>query len=842
MAWLLEALLGVALAGTPGTVLPSAPPVPPGTMAPRAADPLRAAIDARTQGDLAAALRHYGAALQDKRLAPGTRASVYLALGHVHAARGDLNLASAEYGRARASGAPVAPWGAWYEASADHARGRHPAAASRCRSYRASWPDGPHADACLVLIGDASVAAGERGAAVGAYQAYLEKHPDSPMEEPLRLGIALAVAATDPARAVPMLRALVVDHAYHVTGMQAEQRLEELAAHGLDARLPDTPEWAGRVAAERRRCGYADEAWNRFQSLSERAAGDERLAAWVESQEERFAWGTSQYETLAARYADEYAASPSAGLAWDRYKALARAGLWKEASEQLQAGIGKHRGAGAFRGVQDDLARALLLAGRYAEARDAWTALSRSGGTAGDEARWLAAYAAFRVPDLPDAMARFEAVIKRGGAEALAARYYRARALQMLGRAEEAEAERRRILAEEPWSWYAVLLRSEGATASDRWTARVGLWPAPRPAPLPPRAPPGSGGVSTAAPVVARASTPAGVSWSALAWGVSPAPVDPPPPAAALPVTSWERRPDSYQPGFLYDPAEGDRVLTRWAAEHADLFPGLAAAADLARAGNFDDAAPLVARMFDRMQAVRDGLADPADPLTPKLAALELSLPDARAMAYFARDHNHAAKLSWGTTRLAATDAERRVALQRAFPTAEIDAIYRHGQAFDLDPFLVLGLMRQESVYRQWALSPVGAIGLMQVMPRTGGRIAALLHEPRFSPADLEDPVVNVRYGTWYLSRLMSRFEGAWPLAVASYNGGPHNVGSWLRPWGAGIRMDDFVEQIPYPETRDYVKKVTGYYETYVELYGPEGARVLVPATPRGDHPDIVNF
>ncbi|MFN7146539.1 MAG: transglycosylase SLT domain-containing protein, partial [Myxococcota bacterium] len=98
------------------------------------------------------------------------------------------------------------------------------------------------------------------------------------------------------------------------------------------------------------------------------------------------------------------------------------------------------------------------------------------------------------------------------------------------------------------------------------------------------------------------------------------------------------------------------------------------------------------------------------------------------------------------------------------------------------------------------------------------------------------------RYGVWYLSRLLDRFGGAFPLAVASYNGGPHNVGSWLRPWGPDIRLDDYVEQIPYPETRDYVKKVTGYYATYTALYGPTGARVTVPPNVVKDDTSVINF
>ena len=66
------------------------------------------------------------------------------------------------FSKVRSSGQPVAPWGAWYEAYADHERGRHSVAARECSAYRKNWPDGPHADECLVLIGDAWVAAGER--------------------------------------------------------------------------------------------------------------------------------------------------------------------------------------------------------------------------------------------------------------------------------------------------------------------------------------------------------------------------------------------------------------------------------------------------------------------------------------------------------------------------------------------------------------------------------------------------------------------------------------------------------------------------------------------------------
>jgi hypothetical protein len=187
-------LVTTGLAQPPGAVLPGAPAVAPGRVAPPPPDSLTRAIEARQQGDLVRAAWLYESWLGGKRGDGGLRAAVQLALGLVYLDLDEPSLASASFSRVRASGAPAAPWGAWYEALADHTRGRHTAASAGCQAYRKKWPTGPHADECLVLIGDASVAARQRGSAVAAYQAYLDAHPDSPRDEPLRLGIALAVS------------------------------------------------------------------------------------------------------------------------------------------------------------------------------------------------------------------------------------------------------------------------------------------------------------------------------------------------------------------------------------------------------------------------------------------------------------------------------------------------------------------------------------------------------------------------------------------------------------------------------------------------------------------------
>ncbi len=86
----------------------------------------------------------------------------------------------------------------------------------------------------------------------------------------------------------------------------------------------------------------------------------------------------------------------------------------------------------------------------------------------------------------------------------------------------------------------------------------------------------------------------------------------------------------------------------------------------------------------------------------------------------------------------------------------------------------------------------------------------------------------------------MDRFGDQFPLAVGSYNGGPHNVGRWLRP-KVGIPFDAMVEEIQFDETRNYVKKVTGYYAVYSDLYGA-GGWVRLPEETSQDDPTVINF
>jgi soluble lytic murein transglycosylase len=119
----------------------------------------------------------------------------------------------------------------------------------------------------------------------------------------------------------------------------------------------------------------------------------------------------------------------------------------------------------------------------------------------------------------------------------------------------------------------------------------------------------------------------------------------------------------------------------------------------------------------------------------------------------------------------------------------------------------------------------------MQIIPPTGDRIAAALGVTGFEPVKLYDPAVNIRFGTWYLRSLVERFAGSRPLAIASYNAGPEAVTRWLGREG-DLPPDEFVDSVPYGETRRYLRRVLRSYQMYRLLYPEAAAPEPVTQTP----------
>ena len=126
--------------------------------------------------------------------------------------------------------------------------------------------------------------------------------------------------------------------------------------------------------------------------------------------------------------------------------------------------------------------------------------------------------------------------------------------------------------------------------------------------------------------------------------------------------------------------------------------------------------------------------------------------------------------------------------------------------------------MRKESSFNPEIKSVVGAVGLMQIVPPTAAWVAENIELSDYSLSDPED---NIKIGSWYLKYNHQRYNDNSLLAVASYNAGTSNVNAWLNKYNIEDR-DRFVEQIPFPETKDYVEGVFGNYWNYLRLYNPE--------------------
>ncbi|MDH4281914.1 MAG: lytic transglycosylase domain-containing protein, partial [Myxococcales bacterium] len=242
-------------------------------------------------------------------------------------------------------------------------------------------------------------------------------------------------------------------------------------------------------------------------------------------------------------------------------------------------------------------------------------------------------------------------------------------------------------------------------------------------------------------------------------------------------------------------PVASDRALAkklqRIGELHEESFPWISRAADLLRIGERDAATD---ELFEAYLGWRHALGKPiasagltcvarADGRVPapiasdvRSARLELSDEDRATLSAVA-----AALGDMGTAGGFAGPGfiETR---PRAYEWLVVPAANRYG----LDPNLLLAVMQVESVYQKHIVSYAGAVGLMQIMPRTGQLIAQALGRDDFSPADLLDPSLNLEFAAWYLTSLIRRFDGSIPLAIAAYNGGPHNVRRWIQESAEG--------------------------------------------------------
>ena len=193
---------------------------------------------------------------------------------------------------------------------------------------------------------------------------------------------------------------------------------------------------------------------------------------------------------------------------------------------------------------------------------------------------------------------------------------------------------------------------------------------------------------------------------------------------------------------------------------------------------------------------------------------------DLVAAAELAARHGWHFKAIRATARAGALDR-----LDLRFPLAWRDEAATSAGNHGIDPAWVLATIRMESAFQPHARSPAGALGLMQIMPATGRRIARAAGVRYHGNRILLDPKKNIRLGSAYLRRLLDRMQGHPVLASAAYNAGPHRAERWLAA-GDGLDPDLWVELIPYTETRRYVKRVMEYRIVYQHRLGDRPDRL----------------
>lgn len=163
----------------------------------------------------------------------------------------------------------------------------------------------------------------------------------------------------------------------------------------------------------------------------------------------------------------------------------------------------------------------------------------------------------------------------------------------------------------------------------------------------------------------------------------------------------------------------------------------------------------------------------------------------------------------------------RYVIKEKFFPYKYKEYVDTYSAEYNLDPLLVLAVIKTESKFDEDAKSHKNAVGLMQITVETAEWASKEMGYSSFSKDNLYDEKYNIRMGCWYLRRLNDIFKGDLDLTIAAYNAGPTNVQSWLQneKYSSNGKSIDY---IPFGETKKYVDKVDTYYQVYKYFYGTE--------------------
>lgn len=606
--------------------------------------------------------------------------------------------------------------------------------------------------------------------------------------------------------------ALLAEEGVHPRPLTLAERMSHGAFLRSDKRWDEAIAWMDAIVADLEAAG---------QGKGPKALEARREAA-------KAATGAEHWDDALRRWREVYDLRPSDWTRVQVAECLRRMGRLDEAMKE-------HRKRGSGAGVRAEMADIYYLEGRYQEAWELESQLRRRDA----DGRWRLAWLDYQ-RGKPLRAAKVFGEMARGGLWEKGT-YWQARAFVKGGKPDKAIPLFHSLVDKDPLTYYSLQANNrlyELGVVRDEWKT------------LPPDQLPDT------------KATGARIHW----------------PAAPAALTATVGVPARRSP---LDEAPDD-LLDRLADESGDALPEVRKAALLARIGDLEDARVelryALATFYDlkagvhpktlagaepnllhdnRRQGEKEGLwglrLGHQWPMGNKEKARAVSrLEAARKLPWTWRNDVALAATrlgDWYQGRVHASKTgpigpwptpERLERWRALYPRAYPESMGFFTDLYGLHPELMWAVMRVESAFNPWAISIAGARGLLQVMPKTGRLIAARSGYGEFSQEMLLDPEMSISFGTWYMAELIEKFKGQEPLAITSYNTGPHRIASWLERKGR-IAYDEFQEETPYLQGREYTKKVLKYVLLYRWLY--DGVRVLyVPNALDDDFADNINF
>ncbi|MGB3729240.1 MAG: tetratricopeptide repeat protein [Thermodesulfobacteriota bacterium] len=174
-------------------------------------------------------------------------------------------------------------------------------------------------------------------------------------------------------------------------------------------------------------------------------------------------------------------------------------------------------------------------------------------------------------------------------------------------------------------------------------------------------------------------------------------------------------------------------------------------------------------------------------------------------------DYNQSIKIAQG---LGLPQANRL-----SYPKGFQEFVAPYAKKYGVDELLVYSIIREESRFQKDVVSPADAVGLMQIIPPTARTVARQIGINGFTTPMLTRPRINIEMGIFYFKQVLDQFNGDIELAMASYNAGPHRAADWKVRF-YGLEKDEFIEEVPFRETRNYIRRILRSYGAYKAIYG----------------------